>query len=102
MNGRSGCTSLSMLMRPMASSAIAVIRFQPGWPRYGSLRGGVAEQVVGLPLAGIVADETVVVVEALEGTGRPVMEGPGLARFPLRHVVILAEPRGVVAVLSEN
>jgi len=37
MNGRSGCTSCSILIRSIASSAIAVIRFQPGRPSCGKI-----------------------------------------------------------------
>src|SRR5215469_1907035 len=64
--------------------------------------GGIAEEIAGRPLGGVVADETVVVLEALDGTGRPVGEGAGLARIPQWHVVVLTEPRGAVAVLSQH
>ena len=73
-----------------------------GMAEIGLDRRGVAEQVVRLPLAGVVADEAVVVVEALDRPGRPVGERAGLARHPLRHVVVLAVPRGVVAVLPQD
>src|SRR5215469_18631541 len=63
---------------------------------------GVAEEIAGRPLGGVVADETVVVLEALDGTCRPVVEGAGLARRPQWHVVVLTEPRGAVAVLSQH
>jgi hypothetical protein len=62
----------------MASSAIAVVRFQPGVALEGIDRRGVAEQVR-LPLAGVAADEAVEVLEA--HARRPLVERPGLARL---------------------
>ncbi len=53
-----------------------------GMAEIGLDRCGVAEQIVGLPLAGVVADEPVIVVKAFDRPGRPVGEGPGLARAP--------------------
>ena len=62
-------------------------------------RRGVAEQVR-LPLVGVAADEAVEVVEA--HAGRPLVERPGLARLELGRVVVLAEPRGPVAVVLQD
>ena len=62
-------------------------------------RRGLAEQVR-LPLAGVAADEAVEVIEA--HADRPAVERPGLARLERRHVVVLAEPRGGVAVVLED
>ena len=53
------------------------------------------EQIAGLPLARIAADETIEIVEA--HAGWPIMEGPGWARFPTWHIVVLAEPSRCVA-----
>ena len=52
------------------------------------------------PLARVAADEAVEVFEAQPG--RPQIERPGLAGLPVGHVVVLAEPGGVVAVLLEH
>ena len=60
---------------------------------------GVAEQVR-LPLAGVTADEPVEILEA--HARRPLVERPGLARHEGRRVVILAKPRGGVAVLQKD
>ena len=49
------------------------------------------------PLAGVAADESVEVLEAQPG--RPQVERSGLAAVPVGHVVILAVPGRVVAVL---
>ena len=61
--------------------------------------GRVAEQVR-LPLVGVAADEAVEVLEA--HAGRPVVERPDLAGLEGRHVVVLAEPGGVVAVVDQH
>ncbi len=61
--------------------------------------GGVAEQVR-LPLVRIAADEAVEILEA--HAGRPLVERPDLAGGERRRVVILAEPRGGVAVVQQN
>ncbi len=66
----------------------------------GMDRGGVAEQVARLPLAGVAADKAVEVVVALPD--RPVGERPGRGGLPDRHVVVLAEPGGGVAVLLQR
>jgi hypothetical protein len=58
---------------------------------------GVAEQVR-LPLVGIAADEAVEVLEA--HADGPLVEGPDLAGGEGRHVVVLAEPGGGVAVVN--
>ena len=54
----------------------------------------------GPPLAGLAADEPVEVLEAQ--AGRPEVERPGLAVLPVGHVVVLAEPGGVPALLLED
>ena len=59
----------------------------------------VAEQVR-LPLAGVAADEAVEIIEA--HADRPLVERPGLARLVKGRVVVLAEPRGRVAVLLQD
>ena len=59
----------------------------------------VAEQVR-LPLAGVAADEAVEILEA--HPDRPLIERPGLARLVGRRVVVLAEPRGRVAVVLQD
>ena len=56
--------------------------------KIGLDRRGVAEQIVWFPLAGVVADETIKVVEPLDRTGRPVVERAGWARLPLRDIVV--------------
>lgn len=61
--------------------------------------GGVAVQV-GLPLAGVAADETVEVIEAQ--AVRPLVEGAGLSRLVEGRVVVLAEPGGGVAVVLQD
>src|SRR5260370_14661121 len=53
----------------------------------------------GRPVAVSAADKAVKIFKSQ--TGRPQMEWLGLAVMPVRHVVILAVPRGVVAVLPE-
>ena len=53
------------------------------------------EQIAGLPLARIAADETIEIVEA--HAGWPIVEGPGWARFPTWHIVVLAEPSRRIA-----
>src|SRR5215467_6690350 len=73
-----------------------------GMTKIGFDRRSIAEQIVRLPLVGVVADETKIIVKALDGTGWPVGEWASLARHPLRCVVILAVPRGVVAVLPQD
>jgi hypothetical protein len=62
-------------------------------------RGRVAVQVR-LPLAGVAADEAVEVLEA-HAVG-PLLEGPGLRRLEGRRVVVLAEPRGGIAVVLQD
>jgi len=52
------------------------------------------------PLIRVGADEAVEVFEAERGG--PQVERSGLARLPIRHVVVLAVPRGVVAVLLQH
>ena len=83
----------------IASSAMAVVRFQPGLPLKRIDGRRVAEQVR-LPLAGVAADEPVEILEA--HADRPLVERPGLARLVERRVVVLAEPRGRVPVLLED
>ncbi len=60
---------------------------------------GVAEQVR-LPLVGVATDESVEILEA--HAGRPLVERSGLACHEGRRVVVLAEPRGVVAVVEQD
>ena len=60
---------------------------------------GVAEQVR-LPLAGVAADEAVEILEA--HADGPLVERPDLAGLKGRRVVVLAEPRGGVAVVQED
>ncbi len=62
-------------------------------------RRGVVEEV-GLPLAGVAADEAVEVLEP--HAGGPLVEGPGLGRHPVGGVVVLAVPGRPVAVLEQN
>ena len=52
------------------------------------------------PLIAVAADEAVEIFEA--EADRPQVERTGLARLPVGHVVVLAEPRRVVAVELEN
>ena len=66
----------------------------------GMNRRGVAEQVAGLPLAGIAADEAIEIIKAL--ADRPIGERTDGAGFPRRNVMILAEPRGRIAVLTQD
>ena len=66
----------------------------------GMDRRGVAVEVARLPLARIAADKAVEIVVAL--TDRPVGERPLRTRLPGRHIVVLAEPGGGVAVLLEG
>src|SRR5271154_4218455 len=61
---------------------------------------GVSEQRARPPLVRITAHETVEVLEP--HAGRPLVERTRLAGLIDRCVVILAEPRGAVAVLEEN
>src|SRR5215813_12136941 len=53
-----------------------------------------------VPLIAVAAEKAVEVLEAK--TGRPQVERPRLARHPVRYVVHLAEPRGVVAVFPQD
>ena len=76
-----------------------VMRFQPGLPWNGIDLRRVAEEVR-LPLVGVAADEAVEVLEA--HAGRPLVEGPDLARGEGRRVVVLAEPRRRVAVVEQH
>ena len=59
----------------------------------------IAEQV-GLPLAGVAADKAVEILEA-HAVG-PLIERSGLAVLEERRVVVLAEPRGRVAVVPQD
>ena len=61
--------------------------------------GRIAEQVR-LPLAGIATDEAVKIIEP--HSIRPLIERPGLARLIRGRVVVLAEPRGCVAVVPQD
>src|SRR5271166_2722836 len=70
-----------------------------GISNVGIDRRGVAEQVR-LPLAGVAADEAVEVLEA--HSSRPLVEGAGLARNPVRRVVVLAEPQGTVPIVQQD
>ena len=65
----------------------------------GINRRGVTEEVR-LPLAGVAADEPVEILEA--HADGPLVEWTDLARSEGRRVVVLAEPRGGVAVFLEN
>ena len=51
------------------------------------------------PLAGVATDKTIKIFKSQ--SGRPQIEWPGLAVVPVRHVVIFAVPRGVIAVLPK-
>ena len=95
----SGAISLSCFMYWIASSAMAVVRFQPGIALEGVDGRRIAVQVR-LPLAGVAADEAIEVLEA--HAVRPLLEGPGLGRLIEGRVVILAEPRGRVPVLLQD
>ena len=53
-----------------------------------------------LPLVRVAADKAVKILKAQ--AGGPQVEWPCRARLPVGHVVVLAKPRGVVAVLLEN
>src|SRR5262249_27385883 len=53
-----------------------------------------------MPLVSVAADESVEILEA-QPSG-PKVEGAGLTRLPVGHVVILAKPRGVPTVLLEH
>src|SRR5271157_6183488 len=68
-------------------------------PDVGVDRRSVSEEI-GLPLAGIAADEAVEVLKA--HAGRPLVKGPGLTRHESRGVVILAEPGGGIPVLLQD
>src|SRR4029450_3697937 len=61
--------------------------------------GGVAVEIR-LPLIGLAAVETVEIVKA--HADRPAVEGSSLARLEGWRVVVLAEPRGCIAILLEN
>ena len=52
------------------------------------------------PLAGVAADKAIKILKSQ--SGRPQIEWPRLAVVPIGHVVILAVPRGVVAVLPKH
>src|SRR5262249_2861750 len=65
----------------------------------GINRRGVAKQVR-LPLAGVAAHEPIEILEA--HADGPLVKRPGLACRKGRSVVVLAEPRGGIAVLLEN
>ena len=62
-------------------------------------RRRIAEQVR-LPLAGVAADKSIKIIEA-HSVG-PLIERPGLARLERGRVVVLAEPRGRVAVRLQD
>ena len=62
--------------------------------------GGVAGEVRRLPLVGVAAHEAVEVLEA--HADRPLVEGADGARLEGRRVVVLAEPRGAVAVVLQD
>ena len=53
-----------------------------------------------MPLVGVAADEAVEILEAQ--TGRPEVERPGLAGLPIGHVMVLPEPRRVVAIAPQD
>ena len=53
-----------------------------------------------VPLVHVAADEPVEIIEA--EPGRPEIERPDGAALPGRHVVVLAEPGGAVAVAAQN
>ena len=60
---------------------------------------GVAEEVR-LPLVGIATDEAVEIFEA--HAGRPLVEGPDLARGERRRVVVLTEPRRGITIIQQD
>ena len=60
---------------------------------------GVAEQV-GLPLVGVAADEAIEILEP--HADRPLVEGTCHAGLEGRRVVILAEPRGGIAIVLQD
>src|SRR5262245_37433070 len=60
----------------------------------------IAEQIAGLPLARVTADEAVEVIEA--HADRPIIKGARGVRLPGRHIVVLAEPRGGVTVRLQS
>ena len=62
--------------------------------------GRVAGEVRRLPLVGVAAHEAVEVLEA--HADRPLVERPGRGRLEGRRVVVLAEPRGAVAVVPQD
>ncbi|MHC2402170.1 hypothetical protein ACVMGC_006714 [Bradyrhizobium barranii subsp. barranii] len=63
-------------------------------------RRGIADEIAWLPLIGIAAHEAVKIFKAY--AGRPLIERSGLARLVFRSIVVLAEPRGVVAIVPED
>ena len=65
----------------------------------GENLGGVLKEI-GLPLARIAAHETVEIVKA--HADRPLIEGSGGAVLEGRRIVVLAEPRGGIAILLQN
>ena len=72
-----------------------------GVPLEGIDVGRVAGQVRRLPLVGVAAHEAVEVIEA--HADGPLVEGPdGGGRLEGRRVVVLAEPRGAVAVVLQD
>ena len=69
---------------------LAEIRFD----RLGALHDGRT------PLARVATDEAIEVIESQ--SGRPEIKRSGLARLPVGHVVVLAEPGGAIAVLLQD
>src|SRR5262245_24167375 len=97
-NGWSGLIAVMRSMYSIASSAIAVTRFQLGLPTYGYI-AVVLRKRFGC-LIGVTTDEAIEIVKA--HTCRPLVEGPGLAGLEFRSVVVLAEPGRPVAVILED
>ena len=66
----------------------------------GMDRRGVANEIARLPLAGFATHEAVEIIEA--HADRPLIKRTGLAGLERRRVVVLAKPRGRVAIVLED
>ena len=77
-----------------------VVRFGRGGELLLGFDGNRVLEHRGIPLVGVAADESVEIIEP--ESGGPKVERAVGAALPGRHVMVLAEPRGAVAVAAQN
>ncbi|SPF33793.1 hypothetical protein SBDP1_1160025 [Syntrophobacter sp. SbD1] len=94
--GRSGVQSPNMIDRLVCQiSGEVVTGLADPW-----IHLGLIAKKVGRPLVGLAAQEAVEILKA--HADRPLVEGARQTVLEARRVVVFAEPRGGIAVVSEN